>query len=157
MIEDVEWVRRSKQSPIGSQTGRRSGWELWRRRAQPFPHGEIAAGFRYLICDRPPGGTLDDEEIVTTATVERYMKFAPVSDLEHAHQVAVRYFGPADVDPLDEWLDNPYNRAAVEQGKFDPPGGCQLAMWTFVGETIDPVDVGPFEPSRHRTGWKRLA
>lgn len=156
MFEAIEWVRRSKESPIGSQAGPWSGWELWRRPARPFPYGEIASGFRYLICDRPPGGTVADEETVTVATVERYLGFTPVNDLEHAHQVAVRYFGPADVDPLDEWLDNPYNRAAVEQGKFDRPGGCDLAMWTFIDEKVDPVDIGPFEPSRHRTGWKRL-
>lgn len=84
VVEDIEWVRRCKESPIGSQAGSWSGWELWRRHAQPFPHGEIAPGFRYLICDRPPGGTLDDEQIVTVATVERFMKFTPVNDLEHA-------------------------------------------------------------------------
>jgi hypothetical protein len=160
MIETLEWARHHKDSPIGSCLGSNQlGWQLWRPPLAPFPRTEMGPGFQYYICDRPPGGIESDEEIVTRATVEEFMRFRLVTDLEHAHRVAVRRFGTTALGSLASpgaWLTNGYNLDAVADGRFNPPARCHLAMWTYTGEKVDPPGIGKFELGSHRKGWKRL-
>jgi len=114
------------------------------QRAEPWPHGELDTGFRFLVADDHPGGL----SVTGRATVTACVNNVRVQSLGEAFQASEHILRPAGVG-FHAWQSIEYN-ARRRQRKGWP---LHLTCWAFIERAAQPADRSMTAFRRSGTGW----